>query len=81
MAKKPLYTVLTVRSYIVNRRSSTLECFTNVFFQAKNLECLSENLKTDNEDMKAKMNSIVDKLKEVRLHSHSHLPTFSKMLY
>ena len=50
------------------------ECYTgylNVqwlfFLQAKNLESLSENLKTENEDLNAKMSSLVDKLKEVRV--------------
>lgn len=35
------------------------------FFQANNLEILSENLKKDNEDLKAKLSSLVDKMKEV----------------
>lgn len=39
-----------------------------MFSQAKNLESLSENLKADNEDLKVKMSSLVDKLKEVRVN-------------
>lgn len=38
------------------------------FLQAKHLESLSENLKTDNEDLRATASSLVDKLKEVRVN-------------
>ncbi|XP_028412966.1 nucleoprotein TPR-like isoform X2 [Dendronephthya gigantea] len=40
--------------------------------EANNLESLSENLKTDNEELKDKTSSLVDKLKEAREH---HLKT------